>query len=265
MNSSLTIARKYLNWYAKASNSKGHGVHSPFVYSFIRNVLLDKKEPDYFNLIEALRRRLLHDNDTISVIDFGAGSSVIKTDERVIKKIAASSLKAKKYAQLLSRMVQYFKPSNILELGTSFGISTSYMAMANHCTPVYTMEGSPEIAKIADQNFQELGIKNINLVVGDFADNFQRTIEAMDVVDFAFIDGNHQQKPTELYFSELLKRSTEKSVFIFDDIYWSRGMENAWQNIKNHPSVTLTVDLFFFGIVFLDPTFKEKQHISIRY
>ena len=254
-----------MNWYAKASNSKGHGVHSPFVYKFIREVLLDKDEPEYFSKIEAIRSELLKENKSIPVIDFGAGSSVIKTNERVVKKIAASSLKAKKYAQLLNRMVRYFNPKNVLELGTSFGISTSYMAKANKNTPVYTLEGSPEIARIAANNFQNLNIKNIELVIGDFAKNFQSTLGQMQVVDFVFIDGNHQQEATEFYFSELLKRSRHQSVFIFDDIYWSEGMEKAWNNIKNNEAITLSIDLFFIGIVFLDPAFKEKQHFSIRY
>ena len=259
------LAQKYLRYYISASSGKGHGVHSPFVFDFIQHVLNDKKVYPCYPVIEAKRKELLRNETAIEVEDFGAGSSVIKTKQRVIKDIAASSLKPKKYAQLLFRMAQYYKPETILELGTSFGISSAYLASANSTADVHTCEGASSIAAIAKQNFNELGLGNIHLTEGDFAHTLAVVLSQARKVDLAFIDGNHQKEPTLNYFQQLLNNSTTSSIFIFDDIHWSAGMEAAWEEIKKHPAVTLTIDLFFIGIVILSADFNHKQHFSIRF
>jgi predicted O-methyltransferase YrrM len=265
MYSPFQLAIKYLRYYFTASNGKGHGVHSPFVFDFIQHVLRDKKQYDCYYKIESARKELLSNKKIIEVEDFGAGSTVIKSNQRVIKDIAASSLKPKKYAQLLYRMVKYYQPTTILELGTSFGITTSYLASGNYSAKVYTCEGAKEIATIAKQNFSILNFNNIDVVQGDFAITIPILFDQLKMIDFAFIDGNHRKAPTLAYFSKLLNRSTNSTILIFDDIHWSVEMEQAWEEIKQHPSVTLSIDLFFIGIVSINPAIKVKQHFTIRY
>ncbi len=265
LHNKFKIAQKYLSYYLAASNSKGHGVHSPFVFDFIKNVLNDKKQYEHYDKIENVRQELLRDNTVIEVEDFGAGSAVIKKNARVVKAIAASSLKPKKYAQLLHRIVKYYNLSSIVELGTSFGVTTSYMAFANNTDRVYTLEGAAEIAAIAKNNFKKLSIDNIELLQGNFTETFPALISTLQKVDLAFIDGHHLKQPTLEYFDRLLKRSIPSTVFIFDDIHWSKEMEEAWAEIKENPDVTLTIDLFFIGLVFINPDFKVKQHFSIRF
>jgi predicted O-methyltransferase YrrM len=265
MYSSFQLAKKYLDYYIHAKNGKGHGVHSPFVFDFIINVLNDKKKYGCYNTIEALRQKLLGNNSIIEVEDFGAGSSLTTSNKRAIKTIAKSSLKNKKFGQLLFRIVRYYKPEIIIELGTSFGITTSYLACANKNASVNTFEGSNEIAKIALQNFADLDLQNISLTVGNFDTTFSKALPALNKVDLAFVDGNHRKKPTLDYFSELLKKSSDSSIFIFDDIHWSKEMEEAWKQIQEHSAVTLSIDLFFIGIVFFNTDFKVKQHFTIRF
>ncbi len=265
MFSRFQLAKKYLRYYLTASNGKGHGIHSPFVFDFIQHVLNDRKEYPCYSMIEAKRKELLRNETVIEVQDFGAGSSVIKTKQRVVKDIAASSLKPKKYAQLLFRMAQYYKSKTILELGTSFGISSAYLASANGMADVYTCEGASSIAAIAKQNFNELGLGNIHLAEGNFAETLTAVLSRAGKIDLAFIDGNHRKEPTLNYFQLLLNHSTNSSIFIFDDIHWSAGMEAAWEEIKQHPAVTLTIDLFFIGIVIFSRDINHKQHFSIRF
>ncbi|MGZ6540323.1 MAG: O-methyltransferase [Bacteroidia bacterium] len=265
MYSSSQLAKKYLKYYVKAQNGKGHGVHSPFVFDFIIHVLNDKKEYECYKKIEPLRQQLLNDNSIIEVEDFGAGSAVIPFKKRKINAIAKSSLKNKKFAKLLYRIVNYYKPESIIELGTSFGITTCYFACANKDAEVYTFEGSKEIAKIARQNFERAGLRNINLTEGNFDKTFLDALQEIKKVDFAFIDGNHRRDATLDYFLSLLKKSSGTSIFIFDDIHWSSEMEEAWKQIQEHDSVTLTIDLFFIGFVFFNPDFKVKQHFTIRF
>jgi predicted O-methyltransferase YrrM len=259
------LAKKYLHYYLTASNGKGHGIHSPFVFDLIKNVLNDKQSYQAYKSIEHLRKKLLADSTVIDVEDFGAGSSVIKTNKRVVSAMAASSLKPKKYAQLLYRMVQYYKPETIVELGTSFGTTTAYLAAANETSKVFTCEGSAAIASIAKQNFKTLQLNNVQLTEGDFAKTLSPLLLNLKTVSFAFVDGNHRKEPTIEYFTKLLNCSTQNSILVFDDIHWSAGMEAAWNAIKQHPQVTLTIDLFFIGVVFINPDFKIPQHFSIRF
>ncbi|MEO7266221.1 MAG: class I SAM-dependent methyltransferase, partial [Ferruginibacter sp.] len=237
MHSPFNLAKKYLRYYLHASNSNGHGVHSPFVFEFIQKVK-NKKPADDFTSIEMVREKLLADKTLIDVEDFGAGSTIIKTNKRMVSKMASSSLKKRKYSLLLFNLVKFYKAENILELGTSFGITTAYLARANPLAKIITIEGAPTIACIARQNFELLPVNNIEILTGDFNEKLPVALEKMPIVDVAFIDGNHRKEPTLEYFSILLNHSTSSTVLIFDDIHWSAEMEAVWEEIKTHKAVT---------------------------
>lgn len=208
---------------------------------------------------------MLQDDTLIPITDFGAGSRVHLSRERKISAIAKSSLKPKKYSQLLFRMVNYFHPQNILELGTSLGITTSYLSSGNSNADVITMEGSPHVASIARKNFNAVQLKNISVIEGNFDDTLPGLISKLPSADFVFIDGNHRKEPTIRYFEQLLPIASGTGIFIFDDVHWSREMEEAWEIIKQHDAVTLSIDLFFIGIIFFRKEQKEKQHFTIRF
>jgi len=265
MYSSLQLSKKYLHYLLTAQNGKGHGVHSPFVFDFIIHVLNDKKNYDCYQKIESVRKQLLKNNETIEVEDFGAGSAVIPFKNRIVKGIAASSLKKKKYAQLLFRIAKYYDAKTIVELGTSFGITTSYLASANADSKVFTFEGAKNIAAIAAKNFYELHLKNIELMEGSFEKTLPFISNKIEKIDLLFVDGNHRKDPTLEYFHFFLSKATNNSIFIFDDIHWSKEMEEAWKQVQTHDSVTLTIDLFFVGLVFFSTDFKVKQHFTVRF
>ena len=265
MYSAFQLAKKYLHYYFTAANGKGHGVHSPFVFEFIRGVLNDHHKYSFFKDVERQRRRLLGDRRMINVDDFGAGSTVIKSKRRAVSKIAASSLKSPRYSKLLAGIASHYKCKNIIELGTSFGISTSSMALASPAAKLYSIEGSREIANIAKETFDHLGIKNIELIIGNFDETFPALLQRMPKPDLIFVDGNHREEPTLRYFNMALKEASPGLILIFDDIHWSAEMERAWSQISNDPRVTLTVDLFFLGLAFINPDFKVKQQFKIRY
>lgn len=265
MYSPLQLGLKYIHYYATASNGKGHGVHSPFVFSFITKVLNDKRHFYAYESIESVRQLLLLENKQILIEEFGAGSRVNKTRLRSIHEIASSSLKPKKFGQLLFRMADVFSPKNILELGTSLGITTAYLAAANPTATIVTLEGSIEIAEIARANFERLNLHNVQQVIGNFDDTLSTTLSTFDKVDMVFIDGNHRYEPTVRYFHQLLPLTNEYSILIFDDIHWSHEMEMAWEEIIHDPSVTLTIDLFFIGLVFFRKENKATEHFKIRF
>jgi predicted O-methyltransferase YrrM len=265
MYSSFQLAKKYLRYYSAAKNGKGHGIHSPFVFDFVVHVLNDHNNYDCYNKIEQLRLQLLRDDTVIETKDFGAGSAVISSSGKKIKAIAKSSLKNKKFAQLLFRIVNYYQPATIVELGTSFGITTCYLACGNKKSEIYTFEGSSSIADIAGKNFSGAGCQHINLIEGNFDTTFFTSLVNVKKIDLAFVDGNHRKIATLNYFSYLKTKCAPASIIIFDDIHWSSEMEEAWEQIKQEDSVTLTIDLFFIGLVFFNPDFRVKQHFTIRF
>ncbi|HMK20602.1 MAG TPA: class I SAM-dependent methyltransferase [Chitinophagaceae bacterium] len=265
MYSPLQLASKYFKYWITASNSKGHGMHSPFVFEFITKILNDKKVYPEYEKVEGLRNQLLNDNTVLEVEDFGAGSVIDKKSKRSISSIAKNAAKPKKFGQLLFRMIKHYQPATILELGTSLGITTSYLLLAKPDGRLITMEGSKEISQVAKQNFQSLELKNIEFVEGNFDNTLSYVIRGLSTVDFAFIDGNHRKEPTETYFKELLAKTNNDSILVFDDIHWSSEMEAAWETIKKDAAVTCSIDLFFIGIVFFRKEFKEKQDFVIRF
>ena len=265
MYSTFSIAKKYLWYQLSASNGKGHGIHSPFVFAFIEKVLNGKSAKVPFANIETQRTALLHNKNEIEGVDFGAGSGALKFRKKRIDQIAKHSLKSKKWATLLHRMAVYFSANHIVELGTSLGITTCYLAKANADSKIYTFEGDPSLSAVAKNVFSSLQIDNVQQVMGNFDITLPEFLKNGPKLDFVFIDGNHQKEPTIRYFHQLLPRIHNDSILIFDDIHWSKEMEQAWLEIKEHPAVTLSIDLFYFGIVFFKTDFKVKQHFTIRF
>ncbi|MBB1285946.1 class I SAM-dependent methyltransferase [Flavisolibacter sp. BT320] len=265
MYSSVQLARKFIHYYLYASNGKGHGMHSPFVFQFILHVLNNRSNYLPPVEIEVVRKQLLQDKRMLQIDDFGAGSRVAKTKQRTVSEAAGAALKSKKYAQLLYRLVKHYQPLTILELGTSLGITTSYFAAANPLANILTIEGSKAIADVAAENFSKLGCTNIKQRIGNFDDLLPDAIRQLSSIDLAYVDGNHRYSPTINYFNQLLPALHNNSILVFDDIHWSEEMEKAWEEIKQHPSVQCTVDVFFLGFVFFRKEFKVAQHFRVRF
>jgi predicted O-methyltransferase YrrM len=273
MYSRLQLAQRYVRYYLTASNGKGHGIHSPFVFDFVRRVLNDVTHYPEYAPIERLRRQLQRDPVLLQIEDMGAGSAVNATRQRSIGDLAKHAAKPAKLGQLLFRITRYYQPGTILELGTSLGLSTAYLAAGARegmttgtaGAGVFTIEGAPAVAAVAERNFRSLGVGNIDLTVGNFDDVLEATLDRAGVVDLAFVDGNHRLEPTLRYFNSLMCRSSPSSVLIFDDIHWSPEMEKAWESIKQDSRVFLTIDLFFIGLVFFREEFKVKQDFIIRF
>ena len=253
----LKLAIRYLKYLFTSQNNSS--LHSPHVYEFVTNIVYQKTKNNSVREIKKLRSLLYNRNEYIFITDFGAGSTINKSKKRKIKDIAKNSSKNSKYGELLYRIVEFYKPKKILELGTSFGISTCYLAKGNSNSQLQTFEGCPSTAKIAQQNFKQLEIKNTDIIVGDFKNTLAKNINTD--IDLAFVDGNHNKQSTIEYFEIILKKSNNKTILVFDDIHWSSEMEQAWKHIKESKKTTVTIDLFFIGIVFLDKKLSKEDYI----
>ena len=273
-NTMLFQIKSYLKFLWHSKNE--HAVHSPFVFCLITKCFYDKRKKPEYQVLKEYRNSLLENKNTIEVTDFGAGSRVFKSNKREISKIVKTAGISPKRAELLFRVVHYFQPDpnvseqakqNILEIGTSLGLATSALALGNLKAKITTLEGCPETLNQCQLQFQKFNFNNIEFVVTEFKNYFAnrelRLKNATENWQLIYFDGNHSKQATLDYFELLLPTITNESVWIFDDIHWSKEMEEAWKTIKNHPKVTVTIDTFQWGIVFFRKE-QEKEHFVIR-
>lgn len=267
MYNHFQLGIKYLGYLLHASNGKGHGVHSPFVYEFIESVLVpSKKSAHLFLNVEQIRKAYCKDVSTfIHVDDLGAGSFSKAGSKRSVAQIAKGAAKHPKFARLLFNMVKHYQVDDVLELGTSLGLTTRYLAMTGNHVNVQSIEGAPSIAAFSKNAISNEGFSNIAILTGDFKDVLPQALLNMRGRKLVFFDGNHQYAATKAYFEEVLQVCNDDDILVFDDIHWSEGMEKAWEEIKKSERVSCSVDLFFIGIVFLRKEFKEKLDFTIRF
>jgi len=251
--------KAYFKFLFRSTNQ--HGVHSPFVYELITKCFYNKTKCEEYSKLINYKKKLLNNQEQIEITDLGAGSRITKKNKRTISSIAKSSGTTLKRAKLLNRLVTYFNPNAILELGTSLGIGLQAMSLGNPKATITTIEGCPNISNFTKEQFDFENLSNIKVINSDFEKAFKKLDKK--TFDLIFFDGNHQKEATLNYFELLLPKAHNDSVFIFDDIYWSKDMTEAWKTIKQHPKVTVTIDTFFWGLVFFRKE-QEKEHFTIR-
>ncbi len=251
----------YLSYFFKAKTK--HGIHSPFVFDLVTKAFSSKYSFSEFKKIETIRLELQHNAQRIDFFEIGAGrqKNII---QKKIGDIALNSAKSKKYCFLLYNLINYFKPQTMLELGTSLGISAMYQAAANADGQLITLEGNKNVAEIAKLSFNRLNLTNINIQIGLFDDILPEILKNSPTLDYVFFDGNHRKDSTIKYFNQCLPIINNNTLFIFDDIHWSKEMEEAWEIIKSNNQVTTTIDIFFMGIVFFRKELS-KENFVVRF
>jgi predicted O-methyltransferase YrrM len=258
--------KEYLLYLIFSGYRKGHGIHSPFIYDIVSRVFRNKTDEAVVSKIESIRKELFRDKRMILVNDLGAGSVTVRQKERSrrVSDIARHSPVPGRYGVFLSNLAREFGSSGIIELGTSLGISSMYMALSGTDGIVNTIEGCPETARIAEESFRKAGIRNIALHCGSFDDCLPAVLGSSSAPGMVFIDGNHRKEPVMKYFEMIAQKSSGNTVVVIDDIYHSPEMKDAWQSIKSHKKVSVTIDVFRMGIVF----FREginSNHFIVRH
>lgn len=290
--------KSWIKHQLTARNTGGHGIHSPYLFEWVRLVMADKNSYYAWGKIEECREKMLADKREVVFVDYGSGAkpgvgSSELGDKRKVCDIAKGSLAKKRYAQMLARLVNWLGRSlstfhseavhgmsvvgsparggsgdwqlaignglTIVELGTSLGVTTAYMAAVDSRNKVVTYEGCPAVAEIAKENWKMLGINNIECVVGDI--NVENLDKELGRVDVAFVDANHTYAGTRAYVNILLKKMHAKSVLVVDDIHHSAEMERAWQEICADERVTSTMDLYQMGLVFFDKHYWKRHYV----
>ena len=279
----------WLKHQLTARNTGGHGVHSPYLFEWVRMVMSDKNTYYVWDEIEEIRQEMLKDTRELEFVDYGSGgplptspSKGRSANMRRVCDIAKGSLARRKDAQLLARLVGWLgrplltspskgrigdeasedrKGLTIVELGTSLGVTTAYLAAMDSRNKVLTYEGCPAVAEVAQANWEKLGLSNIACVVGEITvDSLQLAVDRLSGIDVAFIDANHTYEATLTYFNALASRVHEKSVVVVDDIHYNEDMEKAWKAICADERVTTTMDLYRMGLVFFDKHYWRKHY-----
>lgn len=260
MNRHIVIS--YINHFVKSRYWKGHGIHSPFVFKFVNDVVFSKHLFYHFEALELYRKELLENSGVIDFVELGAGKKGIVTKR--VSSIARRSAVSPRYGKLLSRIVNFTKPATILEFGTSLGVGSLYLGLAATSAKLVTMEGNKQCANIAAAALKKYGCVNGQVVVGNFDDVLPGVLTSLGTLGFVWFDGNHTKEATLRYFNMCVDNADNDSVFVFDDIRWSKGMGEAWREIVSHPKVTISIEMFRIGIIFFR---KEcpKQHFKLRW
>ena len=255
---------RYLKYMLFSHHRRGHGIHSPFVFDLVSRVFRNKIDPEIILKVEQVRRKMITDKRTIPVLDLGSGSRIVKSTLGRVSEIASLSPVPAKYGVFLSRMAAEFGNPEIIELGTSIGISTMYLSMSSPESKIYTIEGSPAIAEIARQNFHGSGLNNITVLEGPFDDVLPRLLSDRIVPGLVYIDGNHRKEPVIRYFNQVAEAADKNTVIIIDDINYSNEMSEAWEQIKLNEKVSISIDIFRMGICFFRDMINHNNY-TIRY
>jgi len=257
-------AFRYTEYVLLSRHRKGRGIHSPFVFNLVNKVFRNKTDKNVVLTIEKLRKKNLADTRTIEVTDMGAGSVKMKTNTRKVSDIAKYSAIPTKYGILLSNLARVYGRPSVIELGTSLGISTMYLASGCLGSVVSSIEGSAETCSVAEENFKAGGFNNIALLNGSFDEMLQVLIQKNIKPGLVFIDGDHRKEAVCRYFGVIRDMSDDQVVIVLDDIHSSRSMEEAWNEISGETCVSVSLDIYRFGILFLKKG-TIPQSYTIRY
>ncbi len=252
----------YLEYKLNAVDS--HSLHSPFVFDFYQNIIKGKQNLEVFDEIESYRKALLRTDESIVINDYGAGSQVNKSGKRKISDLARSGLSSGKFSRMLFRLVDFLGGGEIVELGTSFGINTLYLAKSNPRAHIITFEGCTESIKIARGLFNKAGQSNIEMIEGNIDLTLDAFTKEAGRINLVYFDANHQYDATLRYYHQLRPLAHADTIFVIDDIYWSQPMKKAWKELVALPEVTLSMDIFDAGLLFFNQDFC-KEHFVLEF
>jgi len=254
----------FIKYFLFSRHRKGHGINSPYIYDFIKNVLNNNTKDYQLKIIPKKANKLFKELSTIKHYDLSQVAKEKKYEVKPYKHYKKISVPFK-YGKILSYIIKHYSFKNIVELGTGYGISSAYMGLFNYQSLIYTVDASSELLNIAKLLWSRLSIKNIVPYNEIFDSALDKILSEIEYVDFAFIDGNHSYNALLNYYQKLKTKVNNASIFVLDDIYYSKSMKKAWKEICKDQDAKLTIDLCRFGIIFFTDKLIFKQHYTVRY
>jgi predicted O-methyltransferase YrrM len=259
----IAATYQYLKHRQKAK--RWDSFHSPLLFSLFTSCCDDRNDPSSYQQIESRRKQLIGSKETVARIDYGAGSMHVRSGQKQkIASIARHALSSSFQCRFMARLATFTDAKTILEFGSSLGISGAYLAAGNAGAKVVTVEGDPELTIRAEKIFQNLNLKNIQIIQSTFEDYILNESGRLNSIDLLFLDGNHQSQALLTYYHGLKNRYTSNTIIIVDDIYWSKDMQVAWSALIALPEVKQSVDCYYFGLLFFNPDFLDKENHIIK-
>lgn len=280
------ILIKYLKYRLAARGRRGRGIHSPLVYDLIRKVIVNEERWKVPGRVVEVHRALLKDRTRLAFEEFGAGSRVASTESggdsrddftgsdagsgitsvasRSIRSLTRRSSVNRRFGRFLFRLVRWFRPDELIELGTGIGVSTLYLSAAFD-RQMESVEASPQKHAFSKVLFEQYGIKNVKTHCGTFMQCFEDVVPDPDARSMVFLDGDHRYGATMELVERLIDtRKNGEMLIVIDDIHWSEEMERAWNELRHDSRIPFTVDLFQVGLVFIRDE-VSKQHFTLTF
>lgn len=215
-----------------------------------------KEDLEAFQLCEAYREKLLADTTQITYEVFNMDH--VDTVQNICRKAASPA----KWCRFLYHMTRSLNQPRILEIGTNVGISGTYLLHSSKANNgrLTTMEGLPQLCNLSAEQFATIVPEsNFAVIQGLYENTFPEVLKRDETYNLLFIDGNHKKEPTLEYFEALMDKIDQAAIFVFDDINWSQGMSEAWEQIKRNEHVNFSIDLYKLGIVIIDRNETRKN------
>jgi predicted O-methyltransferase YrrM len=256
------LLKQWLGYWLKQTDE--HSLHSPFFFDLYTKIIKGHHDNSRFQEVKRLYNQYLQDKTALTITDLGAGSKVNSSNKRTIASIARNSTTPARFSALLCRLIEYMEYKTVLELGTSLGVNTLYMEKAKTQPEIVSFEGGPEIIKIASRQLNKS--KQIRLIEGNIDTTLPAFLSSISSkkLDMVYMDANHTYDASLRYFNQIVPKLHTNSLVIMDDIHWSEGMNKAWQEVKKHPAVCSTIDLFEAGLIFFNPDLS-KEHFILQF
>jgi len=160
---------------------------------------------------------------------------------------------------LFFRLTNFFRPDNILEIGTSWGISTLYLRLAGRQSEITVVEPLPEIHDFCREPF----LPRLERRPISFGKNmlrfswtiFRQTPETMYIVV------NRLPKPYYRALPDLLAPVLDMhALLIIDGIRSNSEVKSWWEKLVKDERVRVTVDMKNVGLVCCDPKLNKQDY-----
>lgn len=257
LSATFFILKEYLLYFLERTDR--HSLQAPFASDFYRELITYIRQHRNGNpALEGLRKSLILDSKILEIKDEGAGSNFAVGTKRSVASICKNSCSSLPHNLLYQFIVNKTPAKTVVELGTSFGINTGYLAERTIGT-VFTFEADSsllEIAKNTNTNYS-----NITFIPGLIAETLPGFLMGQPRIDFIQVDAHHTYQATMQYCKWVWPYLHEQSVVVIGDIHWSPEMKKAWLEIKKFPGVTSSMDFFECGVLFFKTEIQPEHHI----
>ena len=160
------------------------------------------------------------------------------------------------WGTFLLRLVRELRPHSCLELGAAIGISAAYQAAGlnlNGAGVLRSIERSPNFAAAARELLAGLGLEGTEVIEGEIDDVLEDVMTMAAPVDLVFLDAGKRREQLLLQVELLLPHLAPTATLVMDDVHWSREMTRAWRELRSHPRIGLSADLWRLGVCRLQP------------